>query len=130
MTQATDQNLHGHNRQPDSKLKHLTCDLDSLLVHAFSDEPAHECIETNARRCAAPALHLAKPPLGAVDAFRAARAVDEYIEGVGIWGDAVDGGHLAVEADGIVVAAEAGEGVEDDIVELGGEWGVSGATEV
>jgi len=28
------------------------------------------------------------------------------------------------------VAAEAGEGVEDDIVELGGEWGVSGATEV
>lgn len=27
------------------------------------------------------------------------------------------------------MAAEAGEGVEDDIVELGGEWGVSGAAE-
>ena len=27
------------------------------------------------------------------------------------------------------MAAEAGEGVEDDIVELGGEWGVSSAAE-
>lgn len=48
-------------------------------------------------------------------------AVDEYVEGVGIRGDAVDRGHLAVEADGVVVAVETGEGVEDDVVELGGE---------
>nr|CAB3475174.1 unnamed protein product [Digitaria exilis] len=43
-----------------------------------------------------------------------------------IRGDAVDGCHLAVEADGVVVAAKAGEGVENNVVELGGEWGVSG----
>lgn len=35
--------------------------------------------------------------------------------------DAVGGGHLAVEADGVFVAAEAGECVEDDVVEFGGE---------
>lgn len=33
----------------------------------------------------------------------------------------MDRGHVAVEADGVVVAAETGEGVEDDVVELGGE---------
>lgn len=74
-------------------------------------------------------LHLTKPSHGGVYTFRPAGAVDEYVECVGIRVDAVDGGHFAVEADGIVVAAEAGESVEDDVVELGGEWGVSDAPE-
>jgi hypothetical protein len=40
--------------------------------------------------------------------------------GVDIRSDAVDGGHFAVEANGIVVATEVGESLEDDVVELGG----------
>ena len=41
----------------------------------------------------------------------------------------MDAGHLAVEADGVVVAVETGQGVEDDVVELGGEGRVRGAAE-
>jgi hypothetical protein len=39
---------------------------------------------------------------------------------VDIRSDAVDGGHFTIEANGIVVAMEAGESLEDDVVELGG----------
>lgn len=38
-------------------------------------------------------------------------------------------GHLAVEADGVVVAVETGEGLEEDVVELGWEGRVRGAPE-
>lgn len=41
----------------------------------------------------------------------------------------MDGGHLTVEADGVVVAAEAGESVEDDVIELRGEGGIRASAE-
>uniref|UniRef100_M8BP89 Uncharacterized protein n=1 Tax=Aegilops tauschii TaxID=37682 RepID=M8BP89_AEGTA len=117
------------NRQADPKLQHLMSNLKPFLVPSFSEEPAHKSIEAHTSRCTAPALHLLEPPHGGINAFHAAGAVDEYVEGVGIRCDAVDTGHLAVEADGVVVAVETGESVENDVVELGGEGRVRGAPE-